>query len=186
MLDSFYLLFIFIYFLLFIFLFFKRAQTCQSHPCISVVACTWLYWLFGRKVPSERCPPLLPIEKCVLPLGQPSGNNITHTERSWCQGQLSCKDVGDGRHVLIFHFVGVSEHVAAGCGCNEADRRREAAPPARHPPAEEPPDTSRTINGRRTRRMAQTCPCFCTSGSPDGDDPFGWGWEGTWPAISQR
>lgn len=105
----------------------------------------------------------MPIEKCVLPLGQPSGNNITHTERSWCQGQLSCKDVGDGRHVLIFHFVGVSEHVAAGRGCNEADRRREAAPPARHPPAEEPPDTSRTINGRRTRKMPSTWP---VSGPP--------------------
>lgn len=97
----------------------------------------------------------MPIEKCVLPPGQPSGNNITHTERSWCQGQLSCKDVGDGRHVLIFHFVGVSEHVAAGRGCNEADRRHEVAPPARHPPAGEPPDTSRTINGR-TRRTPST------------------------------
>lgn len=32
------------------------------------------------------------------------------------------KDGGDGRHVLIFHFVGVSKHVAAGRGCNEADR----------------------------------------------------------------
>lgn len=117
----------------------------------------------------------MPIEKCVLPLGQPSGNNITHTERSWCQGQLSCKDVGDGRHVLIFHFVGVSEHVAAGRGCSEADRRREAAPPARHPPAAELPDTSRTINGRRCRRTAPTCARLCTSGSPDGDDPSGGG-----------
>lgn len=32
------------------------------------------------------------------------------------------KDVGDRRHVLIFHFVGVSKHVAARRVCNEADR----------------------------------------------------------------
>lgn len=32
------------------------------------------------------------------------------------------KDGGDGRHVLIFHFVGVNKHVAAGLECNEADR----------------------------------------------------------------
>lgn len=73
-----------------------------------------------RKVPSEvSC---LPIEKCLLPLAQPTGNNIAHTERSWCQGQLSCKDGEDGRHVLIFHFVGVSKHVAAGCEGNEAHK----------------------------------------------------------------
>lgn len=161
--------------ILFIYLFVRfceSAQTCQSHvlawwPALDFTGC-----LAGRCL-REGVPRYCLLEK--IPLGQPSGNNITHTERSWCQGQLSCKDVGDGRHVLIFHFVGVSEHVAAGRGCNEADRRREAAPPARHPPAEEPPDTSRTINGRRSRRMAPTCPCFCTSGSPDGDDPSGGG-----------
>lgn len=58
----------------------------------------------------------------LLPLAQPTGNNIAHTERSWCQGQLSCKDGEDGRHVLIFHFVGVSKHVAAGCEGNEAHK----------------------------------------------------------------
>lgn len=36
---------------------------------------------------------------------------------------------------MIFHFVGVSKHVAAGCGCNEADRMRETALLACHPSA---------------------------------------------------
>lgn len=41
---------------------------------------------------------------CLLPLAQPSGNNITHTERSWCQGQLSCKRWGRWETCIDFSF----------------------------------------------------------------------------------
>lgn len=43
-------------------------------------------------------------EMCLLPLAQPSGNNITHTERSWCQGQLSCKRWGRWETCIDFSF----------------------------------------------------------------------------------
>ena len=57
----------------------------------------------GRKVPSEvSCFPCW--KMCLLPLAQPSGNNISHTERSWCQGQLSCKRRGRWETCIDFSF----------------------------------------------------------------------------------
>lgn len=57
----------------------------------------------GRKVPSEvSCFPYW--KMCLLPLAQPSGNNISHTERSWCQGQLSCKRRGRWETCIDFSF----------------------------------------------------------------------------------
>lgn len=41
---------------------------------------------------------------CLIPVAQPSGNNITHTERSWCQGQLSCKRWGRWETCIDFSF----------------------------------------------------------------------------------
>lgn len=69
---------------------------------ICSMACTWLYWPLAERC-LQRC--LLAYWKmCLLPLAQPSGNNITHTERSWCQGQLSCKRWGRWETCIDFSF----------------------------------------------------------------------------------
>lgn len=64
----------------------------------------------------------MPIEKCVSYLLPNLVEIISLTLRDHgVRVNCPAKDGGDGRHVLIFHFVGVSKHVVAGRGCNEAD-----------------------------------------------------------------
>lgn len=86
----------------------------------------------GSEVPSEvSC---LPIEKCVSCLLLNLVEIISLSPRDHgVRVNCPAKDGGDGRHVLIFHFVGVSKHVAAGRECNEADRMCSTAHPACHP-----------------------------------------------------
>lgn len=70
---------------------------------ICSMACTWLYWpLAGRCL--QRCPVCLLKNVSLTSYTQPSGNNITHTERSWCQGQLSCKRWGRCETCIDFSF----------------------------------------------------------------------------------
>lgn len=65
----------------------------------------------------------LPIETCASYLLPNLVEIISLTLRDHgVRVNCPAKDGGDGRHVLIFHFVGVSKHVAAGRGCNEPDR----------------------------------------------------------------
>lgn len=73
------------------------------------------------KVPSEV--PRLSVEKCISYLLFNLVEIISLTQRDHSV-RVNCpaKDEGDGRHVLIFHFVGVSKHGATRRGCNEADR----------------------------------------------------------------
>jgi len=83
-------------------------------------------------VPSEVS--RLRIEKCVSYLWPNLVEIISLTLRDHgVRVNCPAKDGGDGRHVLIFHFVGVSKHVAAGRGCNEPDRMCQTAFRACHP-----------------------------------------------------
>lgn len=86
----------------------------------------------GREVPSEVSS--LPIEKCVSYLLANLVEIILLSLRDHgVRVNCPAKDGGDGRHVLIFHFVGVSKHVVAERGCNEPDRMCQTALLACHP-----------------------------------------------------
>ena len=102
--------------------FYKTLKGPKPATTVYLCDCRHLTLLaIGRVVPSEvSCLPIEKYDSYLLPnlVEIISLSLRDHGVRVNCPA----KDGGDGRHVLIFHFVGVSKHVAAGRECNEADR----------------------------------------------------------------